>query len=506
MRRSAVLNPSRGDHGHPWILGALVVQGATAFVLAIDRDSLAGDELATLAGTLTDDSLLDVVRTSAPYHNHPPLYYAFLWFWGNALGTSETLLRLPSALFMAGCVPLLYTLGRSLTGRWAAVFACQLLIFSPTALHYAHEARPYALFCLLSLTSLHLLLSILSTDGPVGRRRYAAYGVMLFAVCATHPYSVFVLLGQVAVVCLFGSGRRRAFVKTWLATMGGLAPLAVHFAANSTKMESFLRWPEHVNVPTDPRILDFLGLPFWLVFGDPSASSVIASVLAGSAFLFLARGFLRTAGGPMLGVAVYAAVLLVLPVLTVVLWANIFVGRYFIAALPIVVLLGAGALARGTVWRPGSVVLCALVLSLAIPGAVRYHKSPDRTQWREAVGYILQNAAEHDAVMLKGESRIASQTAWDYYAENARVPVWTMRRTESDHLASDDAARILRSDPPPRIWMTKSGPRRDRAIVAELEELLSDYDFVAVASFVGMDVYRGDRATDRTSRHGPPGQ
>lgn len=493
FRQEPATGAPRDEDGLPWLLGALIVQAATLFMFGVGRESLAGDELATLAGTLTDDSLRDVITTSAPYHNHPPLYYVLLWLWGKTLGVGEAVLRLPSALFMVGCVPLLYKMGQALAGRWAAVIACQLFVLSPVALRYAHEARPYALFSFLSLASLHLLLSILAATGPVRRRLYVFYGVVLFATCATHPYSIFVLLGHATVVCLYGSGRRTALAKTWLVTLGCLAPLVWSFVAGSTKMQSFLYHPEYVNMPTDPGLLDFLGLPFWLMFGDPAPSSLIATGLSVLAFLIVAPQFFRNAGGLVLGVGAQAIVFLGLPVLITMLWANIFAGRYFVAGLPIVALFGACVLARGIAGRRSATVICVLTLISMTPGVVRYHTTPDRTQWREAVSYIVREASETDGVILKGSSRIASQTAWDYYIRKTRLRVWTMRRTESGRLGNDVAAQVLESDPPPTVWMTKSGARADRAFVPEMEELLESYEFVEVAAFFGIEVYRGDR-------------
>jgi len=82
-------------------------------------------------------------RLGARPETHPPLYYSGLHYWMQAVGTSETAVRLPSALMSLLNLGLLYALGRRLFNRRVALLAMGLLALSPLDLWYAQEARMY---------------------------------------------------------------------------------------------------------------------------------------------------------------------------------------------------------------------------------------------------------------------------------------------------------------------------------------------------------------------------
>lgn len=524
-----------------WIL--LTGQALAVFCFDIGADSLRADEFSTWDATFQQGGLQGPLTNSAARHNHPPLYYVLLWCWGAALGaaldTTEVLLRLPSALFMAACVSILYKLARAAGGPWAAFFGCQFFIFSPVAIHYAQEARPYALYCLLSLVSLAALLSILqSRHARTPERDYAAYGVALFATCLTHPYAVFVAAAHVVVVGFFGAGRRRAFALAWLATLIGLLPVIAGFVADSKRMSGFLFDPERNLLWTDPGLGDFLKLPFWLVFGGRTWASATAAALAGLALL-LALSKLVAETLPfrdgrrivakkvtlvperLAPTTVYVLATLVLPTMVTVLWTNIFWRNYFIASMPAVILLGVAVLYRG-VGRPVGAdppsvraprvsrarracrvhVLCGILLALMIAGAARFHATERGTQWREAIDFVAKDLAEHDAVVLDGDlvgGRANVTLAWTYYhrrlATTPHEHLWFWRRQPPAPLRArlrDATVRGLRSREPGRVWILKGvGGKWDYP--PDLREVLNHYRIDLVASFMRVRVYLGVR-------------
>jgi uncharacterized membrane protein len=89
---------------------------------------------------------------------HPPLYYMGLHYWTGVLGTSETILRLPSAILSLGSVGLLYLLGSRLFNPTIGLMAAGLLSVAPINIWYAQEARMHA-----SITFLGLLAAVLLT-------------------------------------------------------------------------------------------------------------------------------------------------------------------------------------------------------------------------------------------------------------------------------------------------------------------------------------------------------
>lgn len=90
--------------------------------------------------------------------NNPPLYFLLIKVWSWVVPFEAAWLRLPAALFSSLTVWPLYLLGLKLSGRRAAWSAVLLFTFSNYHYGFAHEVRAYALFTLLTTTSVWLLV------------------------------------------------------------------------------------------------------------------------------------------------------------------------------------------------------------------------------------------------------------------------------------------------------------------------------------------------------------
>lgn len=507
----AAVPPSRSQ---PWIVVGLAAQALASFLVGIGRDGVWFDEMATLVFTFTDGGWSRAVATAIEHHNHPPLYYSLVWVWGTLLGTSDALLRLPSALFMMACIPLLYKMARDAAGPWAGLFACQFFIFSPVAIRFAQEARPYALYCLLSLASLRLLISILTSDEATGaqRRQYAAYGVVLLAACATHPYAVFVASAHALVVALFGRGRRVAFATTWLAVLCLAWPLASRFATGSSRMTRFMHDPGANQLWTDPGVSDVLGLFPWLAFGPPTLWSRIAAAASGLLFLALLALFLARARSTrrrsrtwlhLAATGVYAGATVLLPGLVSLLYSNIYVPRYFVAALPAVVLVGVSGVYLGFPRRLAAHAACVCVLALVVPASLHHRRTPQHVQWREAIAFVAADARKDDHVLLDGGPVLGDWSYMDaYWRRYARgepaAPesawIWSRKEPLGRRLRlRSEVVRGLGSQMHGRLWILAAPEYRPPGYPPALQEVLSRYEVGLVASFKGIAVYEGAR-------------
>jgi 4-amino-4-deoxy-L-arabinose transferase-like glycosyltransferase len=82
---------------------------------------------------------------------HPLLYYTILWGWMKIAGTSALAVRSLSVLIGLGIIVVGWRLALNLFNRRAADLSAVLLAISPFEIHYAQEARMYALLALLCL-------------------------------------------------------------------------------------------------------------------------------------------------------------------------------------------------------------------------------------------------------------------------------------------------------------------------------------------------------------------
>ena len=99
----------------------------------------------------------------------PPLYFAVMKIWTAFGDSSEFWLRLFSALCFTLTVPLVYVIGRTMSGRRDGLYAACLVATAPFLIRYAQEARMYAMltfFCSLALMSAALIISRQSDRRP----------------------------------------------------------------------------------------------------------------------------------------------------------------------------------------------------------------------------------------------------------------------------------------------------------------------------------------------------
>lgn len=94
---------------------------------------------------------------------HPPLFY---WVQHVVLlfGTGEFILRLPSALYGALTIPVVYLIGKEFHSRDIGILAAGLLAVSPFHIFYSQDARPYAMMLLFCAIALVYFMEAIRTD------------------------------------------------------------------------------------------------------------------------------------------------------------------------------------------------------------------------------------------------------------------------------------------------------------------------------------------------------
>lgn len=180
------------------------------------------DEIASLRRATA--SLPDLVVDSLN-NNHYPSYFLLLWLVGQ-IGTSQWLLRLPSAVFGAVGASLTCAIGSRVAGRPSGAIAGLLMAVSPFEVQFGQEARSYTLVSSLILTALFGLVRLAQEPAaaalPMRHRTLrgawityclgtaAALSVLNVAI----PWLVAANLGAIAISRRAGNDRR-AFLRNW---------------------------------------------------------------------------------------------------------------------------------------------------------------------------------------------------------------------------------------------------------------------------------------------------
>jgi uncharacterized membrane protein len=171
-------------------------------------------------------TLPDLVVDSL-HRNHYPTYFLLLWLVAR-IGTSEFLLRLPSAVFGAAGAALVCAIGSRTAGRRSGAVAGLLMAISPFEVQLGQEARSYtlvsclilvALFGLVRLAQRPRLAALSPRRAPGLRGAWLAYslgtGAALSVLNVALPWLVASNLGAVAIAGRAGR-TRWGFLRNWV--------------------------------------------------------------------------------------------------------------------------------------------------------------------------------------------------------------------------------------------------------------------------------------------------
>ncbi len=433
----------------------LVILVAAAAILRfwpLGTEGIWRDEAATwmqISGTLGE------VITRTAQDTYPPGYNLLAWLSLHVFGATEVGLRFPAAVLGTLAVPACYWLGRLTGGRTAALLAALLTAFSPFAIYYSQEARPYALLLLASALHLALLIRTIARRSP-----WIAVGLAISAAILlySHPYGGFAWLSAVigfAIALIVHAPARRA---VW--------PILI---AEIVAAGSFLPWAT-VLLNVQNRLAKS---GFWIprpnVFDLAYALKTLASgylLLAGLIVLIIIGLWPRSRSSSV-GDAVPLAVGLPLLVAAIVgpvalgfiisqFTTPIFIARYSICVLPVVFCLaaiGASRLASTPARRTAVTGVIALFCCLSFWTDVTHHDE----NWRGLVAQIRFASAPGDCLV----SDPNTQSSLRFYLH--RLPECYVASIRPTTIAAAVSGHT-------RIFV--SGIRNQEARVQQLQKLL----------------------------------
>ena len=358
-----------------WLVGLSTAAAALASFPFLGRRSIWLDEAMSLR--------IAADRSMLAEEANMWLYYLLLDLW-TGLGRDEWTVRSLSALFAVASVPAIAAVARRLLGSPAAGIASMFLAGNLFFLRYAQEARAYSLVLLLSLLSTLFFLRVLERPSAGNLGGYVATSVAAFYA---HFFALLVFAAQ-GTAALCWSRRPPPWKPLCLAALAGVLLLL--------PLPMIVDYENRQNVDWIPRP-DLWDLPEALaeVAGGRRAALLFALPIAAA----IAGLFLRGKDERRWGTGL-ALTWLVLPPLLAWLFSvgvkPLFVPRYFIVALPGLILSAtAGLLAflPPAAARVGPLLLAAV----ALPGfALLIH--PEES-WREVSATILEERRTSDAIV-----------------------------------------------------------------------------------------------------------
>ncbi len=186
---------------HEWfILAFLVILAALLRFCCLDQQSLWLDEL--WSWEITRRGLAEVfsnVRSDV----HPPLYFVLLMFVQKYVGTSEIILRLPSAIFGTIAVVLAFCVGKRLYSASEGLVAATFTALISTPIYYSQEARAYSLLLCTALWTTYHLIDLLEDTmraAPWKIRDVVGYVVAALVAAYSHYFGLLQVVLQGCLV------------------------------------------------------------------------------------------------------------------------------------------------------------------------------------------------------------------------------------------------------------------------------------------------------------------
>jgi mannosyltransferase len=429
----------------PWLASILSLDGAIALAIFVAALIFNLHLIASTSLYFDEAMSVETARQSpgvlASYlwgnQNEMILYYVLLSAWLhllNALGivASEFLVRLPSIMFAALAVVVIYFLGLRFWGRAAGLIAAMLYMLSTLQLFHAQKARAYPLQLLLLAVSWYALLLILS-GRDTRRRVWAVYvGATVLALYA-QPYSALVLAAQVVAFAWYAMARgpkgnsARAALRSAIVALCAVVVLALPLAADFAlhgQPNQFVPIAQLGDIPWF-FIRSQLAVPsrqYAYIFAIEQGILVALAISASALWSFprtskLLRPIQLSHGvRPLMasvaylppGVAALAAWLLV-PIAIAFLATqpylnlHLFYWRYLVVVLPpLCLMVGIGAsfirvsLARGVLIQ---IVLGLTLLALVLPETVGYYAIAEVSDFRSPAAWLNAHYRAGDGII-----------------------------------------------------------------------------------------------------------
>jgi hypothetical protein len=149
----------------PWLVIFITLVGGFLRALLLANKGMWLDE--TFSVWLANHSVVDMLQWIVKIDQHPPLYYLLLHYWIALNGDTPYYARLLSALFGAGTIPIIYLIGKRISGAVMGLAAAVFLALSLFNIYYAQETRMYTFLTFNAAVAIYALVRLLTDSRSV---------------------------------------------------------------------------------------------------------------------------------------------------------------------------------------------------------------------------------------------------------------------------------------------------------------------------------------------------
>ena len=153
----------------PWLALTITLIGGWLRVFQLGIKGMWLDE--TFSVWLSGQSIPDMLQWIIKIDQHPPLYYLLLHYWMGNYGDTPYYVRLLSVLCGTLTIPMMYLIGKRISGAVVGLAAATFMCFSTINVYYAQETRMYTLLLFNVAVAIYALVRLLTDPrsiGPIG--------------------------------------------------------------------------------------------------------------------------------------------------------------------------------------------------------------------------------------------------------------------------------------------------------------------------------------------------
>jgi uncharacterized membrane protein len=404
------------------VLAGLIVAGL-ALRLAVPRGIWLDEAISIHQANLSFHDMFENLQYA---DRHPPLHHMVLWLTVRLIGDGELAVRVPSLIAGTLVIPAMYLLGKELYDRRTGLVAAAFGAASPLLIWYAQEARMYAFVTLFGLLALLTQLRAIR-DGSM--LNWALYILATAALLWSHYFGLLLIGMQQLIFVGVILHRRRAGERVKALALGfayslavlalQLVPLAVFAQKQFDSTGAALGSPSGTyDALSFYAVVSNMAWALWGYHPDGTTELLAAMwpLLLLLSLLLLGRGGSRQT--LILAAAAIAPIVLLLVV--AVGNRDLFEVRYFLVAVPLLLLLVA-RLVTGWIRRPAAryavtgVILLTLLLGLA--NQQTNDENPRLYDFRGAIEEIRADAGPKSLLLYEPPDM---RFVLDYYAPGLR--------------------------------------------------------------------------------------
>lgn len=153
----------------PGVVILFTLIGGFLRVLLLAEKGMWLDE--TFSVWMASHTIAELLQWVVRIDQHPPLYYLLLHYWIALTEDTPYYVRLFSALFGAATIPIIYLIGKRMSGAVMGLAAALILALSPFHIYFGQETRMYTLLTFNAAMAIYALARLLTdtrTAKPIG--------------------------------------------------------------------------------------------------------------------------------------------------------------------------------------------------------------------------------------------------------------------------------------------------------------------------------------------------